>query len=144
MLNSTSENFPQGIANSSDVLGRYLMDHLGGIWADGRFSGHSDKYYSGRRPTGCYVPRFRNVTDKDERFLRGFGYQGNAYRPSWHRGASTEGIGKSLKEELRRPGPWHFAVDGFGEMLPDRRNRAWLDEKKKDSWSIPTLRWRMP
>lgn len=139
MLNSTSERFPNGIANSSGTLGRFLMDHIGGVGASGVFSGHQDKYHSGRRGSGCYVPRFRNVTDKDERFLRGFGYQGSAHRPSWFRGAYTEGIGSSLKEKLRKPGPWEFGIGGFGEMLPDERNRVSLDKNNKDSWGIPIL-----
>lgn len=138
MLNSRSEHFPNGIANSSGVLGQYLMDHLGGISASGRFHGHSDKYHSGRRATGCYIPRFRNVTEKDERFLRGFGFQGSAYRPTLWSGAS-EGIGIDLKQRLRQPGPWRFGMGGFGEMLPDKRNRVWLDENNKDAWGIPLL-----
>lgn len=139
MLNSRSDAFPQGIANSSGTLGRYLMDHLGGVAAIGTISGFDDRYYSGRRPTRCYVPRFRNVTDKDERFLRGFAYQAGADRPGWTRGTSMQGFGKSLKESLRRPGPWFFSVSGFGEMLPDRRNRVWLDETKRDAWGIRIL-----
>jgi choline dehydrogenase-like flavoprotein len=139
MLNSTSERFPNGIANSSGTLGRYLMDHLMGPAAVGVYAGHNDKYFSGRRATACYVPRFRNVTDKDDRFLRGFGYQGGASRRSWQRGTSVEGIGIDLKKNLRQPGPWEFGIGGFGEMLPDRRNRAWLDEKNTDSWGMPIL-----
>jgi len=138
MLNSKSEAFPQGIANSSGVLGHYLMDHLGGVGASGRFDGHNDKYYSGRRATGCYIPRFRNVTDKDERFLRGYGYQGGAFRQAkWS--SPSEGIGTDLKQRLRQPGPWLFGMSGFGEMLPDKRNRVWLDVNHKDSWGIPVL-----
>lgn len=139
MLNSRSESFPRGIANSSGTLGRYLMDHLGGIAASGVFPGYEDRYYSGRRPTRCYLPRFRNVVDKDERFLRGYAYQGGADRPTWMRGASMKGFGTALKEALRQPGPWIFSVSGFGEMLPDERNRVWLDGKKRDTWGIPIL-----
>ena len=139
MLNSTSERFPNGIANSSGTLGRYLMDHIGGVGANGFSSGHGDKYDSGRRPTGIYVPRFRNVTDKDERFLRGFGYQGSAFRASRWRGNVTEGIGSDFKAELRQAGPWSFGMQGFGEMLPDKRNRVWLSKNNKDSWGIPIL-----
>ncbi len=139
MLNSKSEAFPNGIANSSGTLGHYLMDHLGGIRASGTFSGHEDKYHSGRRATGVYIPRFRNVSEKDERFVRGFGFQGSAYRPSWQRGAWTEGIGEDFKNELQQPGPWEFGMGGFGEMLPEERNRVWLDENKTDDWGIPIL-----
>jgi len=139
MLNSVSDTFPRGLANSSGVLGRYLMDHIGGPVTTGLFPGHADQYYSGRRPTECYVPRFRNVTEDDERFLRGFGYQGGASRPDWKRGEGVEGIGAELKASLRGPGPWQFSIEGFGEMLPDKRNRVWLDENRKDEWGIPIL-----
>jgi choline dehydrogenase-like flavoprotein len=139
MLNSLSASFPNGIANSSGALGRYLMDHIGGSTSTGIFPGHMDKYHSSRRPNECYVPRFRNVDDQDERFLRGFGYQGGARRIGWQRGSASAGIGADLKTSLRQPGPWQFAIEGFGEMLPDSRNRVWLDEKQKDAWGIPVL-----
>ena len=139
MLNSTSERFPNGIANSSGALGRYLMDHIGGVRAGGTFPGHEDRYHSGRRATGIYIPRFRNVAEKDERFLRGYGFQGDASRTGWWAHEYIEGIGRDLKESLRRPGPWHFGIGGFGEMLPDSRNRVSLDNSKTDSWGIPLL-----
>lgn len=139
MLNSRSDTFPRGIANSSGTLGHYLMDHVGGIAAIGAVPGFEDRYYSGRRPTRCYLPRFRNVTDRDERFLRGFAYQGGADRSSWTRGSTMKGFGIPLKDALRQPGPWTFGLSGFGEMLPDKRNRVWLDENKKDAWGIPLL-----
>ena len=139
LLNSTSDQFPNGLANSSGVLGQYLMDHIGGPVTTGTYSGFADRYDSGRRPTECYVPRFRNVNDKDERFLRGFGYQGGAKRPDWQRGEGVVGIGAELKANMRGPGPWQFAIEGFGEMLPDKRNRVWLDKDQKDEWGIPIL-----
>lgn len=139
MLNSVSEEFPNGIANSSGSLGHYLMDHCFRSGANGEYPGHEDKYYKGRRPNGIYIPRFRNVTEKDDRYLRGFGYQGSASRPNWRRGADLAGIGVDLKMKLRQPGGWRFGLGGFGEMLPNKRNRAWLDEKKTDEWDIPIL-----
>ena len=139
MLNSRSDRFPTGIANSSGALGHYLMDHLGGVQAWGRFSGLEDKYFSGRRATGVYIPRFRNVSEKDDRFVRGFGFQGSAMRPGWQSGVYVEGIGESLKTTLRQPRPWIFAMGGFGEMLPDERNRVWLDDKRTDQWGVPIL-----
>jgi choline dehydrogenase-like flavoprotein len=139
MLNSMSASFPNGIANSSGALGHYLMDHIGGSTSTGIFNGHDDKYHSSRRPNECYIPRFRNVSEKDDRFLRGFGYQGGARRANWQRGTDTAGIGTDLKASLRQPGPWVFAIEGFGEMLPDERNRVWLDENRKDQWGMPIL-----
>ena len=139
MLHSVSAAFPGGLANSSGTLGRYLMDHIGGSTSTGIFPGHQDRYHSSRRPNECYIPRFRNVSDEDGRFLRGFGYQGGARRTDWQRGTVAAGIGTDLKASLRRPGPWVFAIEGFGEMLPDARNRVWLDEKHRDAWGIPLL-----
>ena len=139
MLNSKSDSFPNGIANSSGTLGHYLMDHIFESGANGEYPGLQDKYFKGRRPNGIYIPRYRNVTSKDKRFLRGFGFQGGGKRPNWNRAKSIDGIGKNLKEQLRRPGSWTFSLGGFGEMLPDKRNRVWLDEKLKDRWGIPVL-----
>lgn len=139
MLNSKSEDFPNGLANSSGTLGKYLMDHIFMSGARGEHPGYQNTYYSGRRPNGIYIPRYRNITEKDERFLRGYGYQGGASRPSWNRGFTTEGIGIELKNKLQQPGPWNFSLGGFGEMLPDKRNHVWLDKNKRDQWGIPLL-----
>ena len=139
MLNSVSDAFPDGLANTSGTLGRYLMDHIGGSSTSGVFPGFTDRYHSSRRPNECYLPRFRNVGEPDERFLRGFGYQGGARRHSWQRGNGVAGLGEAFKASLRAPGPWTFSIEGFGEMLPDRRNRVWLDENRRDEWGIPIL-----
>lgn len=139
LLNSRSERFPNGIANDSDMLGRNLMDHVGGVRVGGTVSGFEDEYVKGRRASDLYVPRFRNVSESDDRFLRGFGYQGSAYRENWTRGTYSAGIGPAFKEQLRKPGPWRFDMGAFGEMLPDERNRVWLDEKRKDRWGVPVL-----
>ncbi len=79
LLNSKSESFPTGLANRSGALGHYLMDHTIGAGAMGimggmRVAGASvpflpgfmDKYTYGLRPTGIYVPRFRNLHGQDE------------------------------------------------------------------------------
>jgi len=65
LLNSANEAFPRGLANSSDMVGRNLMDHIM-VGAYGLYPGFEDRYYRGRRPTGLYVPRFRNVTEPGE------------------------------------------------------------------------------
>ena len=139
MLNSKSESFPNGIANSSGILGHYLMDHIFESGANGVYPGFQEKYFKGRRPNGIYIPRYHNIDKKDDRFLRGFGFQGGGKRPGWKRGRTIKGFGVDLKEQLKRPGPWTFSLGGFGEMLPDKRNKVWLDQKQKDKWGIPLL-----
>ena len=80
------------------------MDHHFEAGATGSFPDLDDFYYVGNRPNGIYVPRFRNVSRATRRsdYLRGFGYQGEAYRPGWDR--PMPGIGAEFKHSLRRPG----------------------------------------
>lgn len=141
MLNSTSDTFPNGIANSSGTLGHYLMDHHFRVGASGRFDGYEDRYYHGNRPNGIYIPRFRNINEqtKQEDFRRGYGFQGRASRPSWNRGTDTEGFGKEFKQKLRDPGPWSFGITAFGEILPYEDNHVRLSPDKENEWGIPQL-----
>ena len=52
MLNSRSEAFPTGLANSSGQLGHNLMDHFGGASAGGDMPEFDAYYHAGRRPGG--------------------------------------------------------------------------------------------
>jgi len=141
MLNSTSGAFPNGIANSSGVLGHYLMDHHFRVGASGTFDGYEDRYYHGNRPNGIYIPRFRNINEQttQEDFLRGYGFQGRASRPSWGRGTAMEGFGEEFKQKLRDPGPWSFGMTAFGEILPYEDNYVILSSDKENDWGIPQL-----
>ena len=139
LLNSTSEAHPNGIGNSSGVLGHYLMDHLMTGGAFGLVPGMLDKHPVGNRPAGLYMPRFRNVTEKNAPFVRGYGYQGGAFRTNWTRGAMMPGFGAGMKKGLRDPGPWAIYLGGFGECLPYHGNHLSLDAQKKDRWGIPIL-----
>jgi choline dehydrogenase-like flavoprotein len=137
LLNSTSEAFPNGLANRSDAVGRYLMDHnMGG--ASGIYPGFEDLYHRGRRPNGFYIPRYRNVTEP-AKFLRGFGYQGVAMRVGWAKHRASPGIGVELKAKLHKPGPWMLWLGGFAEMLPNPNNRVTLHPTRKDRWGIPLV-----
>ena len=137
LLNSKSEAFPNGIANRSDAVGRYLVDHLSGMGAGGTYPGFEDVYHSGRRPNGFYIPRYRNVTEPGEGFTRGYGFQGGATRDNWRRGIWQKGVGAELKQKLRKPGPWKLHVSGFGEMLPRPDNRVTLHPTRTDKWGMP-------
>jgi choline dehydrogenase-like flavoprotein len=142
MLNSTSRRFPNGIANSSGALGHYLMDHVYQAGAAGEISGFEDKYYSGTRPNGTYIPRFRNIDEKTKHpdFLRGYGCQAGATRPGWNRGYSMMGFGADFKKALRQPGPWQMWIGGWGEQLPRYESYVELDPQIKDGWGIPVLK----
>lgn len=137
LLNSKSDSFPNGLANSSDMVGRNVMDHLFALVTVGVFPQGPNTTYEGRRPTGIYIPRFRNYNEDGDGFVRGYGYQGSATRPGWKQSAlGMPGIGQALKQRTRQLGPWMFHVAGFGEMLPNPNNRMTLG-RKNDQWGMP-------
>lgn len=139
LLNSKSQRFPNGLGNSSGVLGRYLMDHAMGGYVSAQLPGFEDKYYHGNRPNGFYIPRFRNLGEQENSFVRGYGFQGGASRSGWGRGVDMPGFGKAFKEKLSKPGPWTIDMAAFGECLPRYENFVKLDEHKVDKWGIPLL-----
>jgi choline dehydrogenase-like flavoprotein len=141
MLNSTSQAFPDGIANSSGVLGHYLGDHHMGITARGFTDEFDDRFYNASRPNGIYIPRFRNLDAASRRsdYVRGFAYQGSSWRAGPGRGAGMPGIGADFKHALRDPGPWEMQLWGYGECLPNYDNHCRLSPTETDQWGIPQL-----
>ncbi len=139
LLNSRTQAFPEGLANSSGQVGRNVMDHVKCLDASGHFDGFSDRREVGSRPNGFYVPRFRNVGSRHPGFLRGYGFQGGAGRGGWQGLLGQPGLGLSLKRKLAEPGPWSMGLTGFGEMLPREENRATLHPTVVDAWGIPAL-----
>ena len=137
LLQSKSEIFPNGLANSSDQVGRNLMDHISGAGASGIVHGFDNLKVFGRRPSGgIYIPRYANITEKDKPYTRGFGYQGGA-SPLGNAGGQLAGIGKSFKEAHKAPGPWRINIGAFGEQLPNPNNRVTLHPTKTDKWGNP-------
>ena len=138
LMNSATDIWPDGLGSSSGELGHNIMDHHLKNGARATVEGFEDKYLYGRRPTGIYVPRFRNIYDDKRDYLRGFGYQGGANRG---RGIDIAEftLGADLKEALSKPGNWTMYLGGFGEMLPDHSNKMTLDKNKKDKWGLPTI-----
>ncbi|MGN6356216.1 MAG: GMC oxidoreductase [Novosphingobium sp.] len=140
LLNSRSEANPNGLANGSDQVGRNLMDHVYALTTAGLLPGGPNTYYKGRRPTGLYIPRYRNLDGQNEDFVRGYGYQGGVSRMGWRNGAlGIPGIGAALKERTRKLGPWLIFMSGFGEMLPHPDNRVTLNKTRTDKWGIPVV-----
>ncbi|MEO1657704.1 MAG: GMC family oxidoreductase [Pseudomonadota bacterium] len=135
LLQSASDQHPDGLANSSDQVGRNVMDHVGGAYAVANVSGFDDLYTFGRRPNGYYMPRYTNVGRRDRAFLRGYGFQGNSWRAGWS--GDRPGVGEELKEKNRRPGPWRISATAFGEVLPNPKNRVTPHKTKVDRWGLP-------
>lgn len=139
MMNSISSRFPNGFGNDSGELGCNIMDHQLDVGAGAMVDGYEDMYYTGRRPNGIYIPRFRNVGKDKRDYLRGFGYQGGASRGGWTNLMLDTKLGKELKESAAEPGPWYMRVGGFGEILPYHENRVTLDRTRKDKYGMPVL-----
>ena len=147
LLNSRSTRFPEGLANSSGLLGRFVMDHHYGSGASGTVPGFTDKRTTGHRPNGIYIARFRNVRTPHPDFLRGYGMQGGSGRNGWGRGSSMPGYGAAFKQSLIDDlGPWSLSASGWGETLPNENNRVTLDPQVTDKWGLPVaridVRWR--
>ena len=139
LLNSLSDRFPNGFGNDSGELGCNVMDHHLEAGANALVPGFEDRYYSGRRPNGFYIPRYRNIGKEKRDYLRGFGYQGSAGRADWPSLLHDDALGAELKEKATQPGPWHISLGGFGETLPYHENRVTLDHSRKDKFGLPVL-----
>ena len=141
LLRSATDVWPGGLGSSSGELGHNLMDHHFRAGASGTLEepGLDAKYYYGRRPTGFYIPRYRNLSGDKRQYLRGFGYQGGASRQGWSRGVAELGVGGGFKDAMAQPGKWTIGATAFGEMLANHANRITLDKEKNDKWGLPVL-----
>ncbi|HYP14727.1 MAG TPA: GMC family oxidoreductase [Bryobacteraceae bacterium] len=138
-LESTRLMMNSGTFDSSGVLGKYLMDHIYQGGASGIMPGIEAKPWAGmpRRPNGIYIPRFRNVTEKETNgFIRGYGYQGGS-SAGFSYGAP--GFGKAYKEAVRE-GRWGINIGAWGECLPRKENFVAIDKGKTDVYGIPILK----
>jgi choline dehydrogenase-like flavoprotein len=143
LLQSKNKDFPTGLANSSGVLGHYLMDHHAGVGAIGGYSGFKNSYYQGERAASVYIPRFVNLQKQEKDYLRGFGFENYTSRSDWSRGFGQAGFGADWKEGLTKPGDWFVYFEAYGETLPDFDNKVTLDDTRKDQWGLPLLRVSM-
>jgi choline dehydrogenase-like flavoprotein len=149
LLNSKSRQHPDGLGNSSGMLGAYLMDHMFSISASGVVPElRGMKYdFSDGRANGIYVPRFRNINDKHPDFIRGYGMQGSARmgyrfasRDSSAFARNHPGFGAEFKKFVREfPNEISFGLGAWCEMLPRKENRVTIDRNKVDAWGIPVL-----
>jgi glucoside 3-dehydrogenase (cytochrome c) catalytic subunit len=139
MLNSISSRFPNGFGNDSGELGHNIMDHNKPGSSNASVEGYLDVAYTGRRPNGFYIPRYRNVGKDKRSYLRGFGYQGRASRAGYGRFNDSADIGEDLKKQFAEPGPWGIGMTAFGEILPYHDNHMRLDRDKKDKHGLPMM-----
>ncbi len=131
LLNSKSRHHPEGLGNSSGVLGRYLMDHPGLI-VSGFVPGQRDVAWTGGYggPKNVLIPRYHNLENRaGGSFLRGYGFFG---------GFGRHGRGQDLRKTCDA-NEVPFMLVGYGEMLPRFENRVTLHKERADAWGIPLL-----
>jgi choline dehydrogenase-like flavoprotein len=143
LLNSATRQSPNGLGNSSGVLGHYLMAHVRSGGGTGEFPAFGAKPSLGApiKPVGVYVARFRNTRNAPpfKKFLRGFGYEcETSVGFNW----DAPGFGEAYKKALREPRPG-IELTGFGEVLPRWENFVELDKDVKDVYGIPVLKIHM-
>ena len=149
LLNSKSTLFPNGLANSSGVVGRYLTDTTGSD-----VSGFIPKMmdpvphnHDGVGGAHVYMPWWLDNRKLD--FPRGYHIEvwGGAHLPSYgfmggiHRYPSGGGYGRQLKDDYRRYYGAYVGFSGRGEMIPNDDSYCEIDPTTVDRWGIPVLRF---
>jgi choline dehydrogenase-like flavoprotein len=147
LLNSKSAMFPDGLANSSGVVGRYLTDSVGssggGIFPQlAKMPKHNHDGVGGMH---MYMPWWKYDGKND--FLRGYHIEfgGGQTMPGVGEFEGvcnyTEGYGTSLKQRCRAAYGTYIGFAGRGEMIPNENSYCDIDPETADEWGIPVLRF---
>ena len=117
LLNSSTRDYPTGLANSSGFLGHYLMDHVVGGGASGTFEDlkippSANPPHRPMEFTWC-ASAIRRKNGKHPHLLRGYGFQGGAM-PEFNMDA--QGIGADYKKAVK-VGTYGVSLGAFGESL---------------------------
>ncbi|HSG00003.1 MAG TPA: GMC family oxidoreductase [Vicinamibacterales bacterium] len=155
LLNSKSSQFPEGLANSSGTVGKYLTDTTG-VGVTGFIPKLMDGVPHNEDGVGgahLYMPWWLDNRVLD--FPRGYhieisggrgmpmaGFGGNIVRFSGlDGGREIGGYGASLKNEYRRFYGATIHLAGRGEMIPNADSYCEIDPATVDRWGIPVLRF---
>ena len=147
LLNSKSATFPDGLANSSGVVGRYLTDSVGssggGVFPQlAKMPAHNHDGVGGMH---MYMPWWK--FDRKNDFLRGYHIEFGGGRSMPGVGEfddlceAVEGYGVSLKQRCRDAYGTYIGFAGRGEMIPNENSYCEIDPDTADEWGIPVLRF---
>lgn len=147
LLNSKSREWPAGLANSSGVLGHYVMDNFKSGFVSGWLpSLKATEIFNDDGAGGghVYIPRHTNFKGgRKSSVLRGWQFQpgsGSGSFPGYSK--RIEGFGAEFKKEVRELNPARISLAGFGECLPYFDNYCEIDPGGlKDRYGIPQLRF---
>jgi choline dehydrogenase-like flavoprotein len=150
LLNSKSTLFPQGLANSSGLVGKYIMDTVGAslsgqIPALENLPPHNEDGAGGAH---VYSPWWLYREHNKLGFARGYHIEfgGGRSMPGMGAGGGLErftrgSYGRQFKEDARRFYGSFMYFSGRGEMIPNENSFCELDPTVKDKWGIPVLRF---
>ena len=149
LLNSKSSQFPNGLANSSGVVGKYLTDTTGTDVSGfiPKMMDHVPHNEDGVGGGHIYMPWW--VDNRKLDFPRGYHIEvGGGLNPPGYgvlggvqRYPSGGGYGKKLKDDYRRYYGATVYFSGRGEMIPNENSYCELDPTVKDRFGIPVLRF---
>ena len=127
LMLSKSTQHPNGIGNSSGLVGHHFCEHLMGPARHRPREGPRGRHATldDGRPGGFYVPRFRNLTDKQPDFIRGYGFEGEGgveHRP-WRRRrrAGIRQVVEEARARLRRRVHQHGRLRRSAAALREQR-----------------------
>jgi choline dehydrogenase-like flavoprotein len=139
LLNSKSKLFPDGLANSSGLVGKNLMFHPYGF-VHGVFAERLEAY-KGPVATGVWSQEFYE-TDLSRGFIRG--YTMEIAKGMWPARAAFEGLasnrikwGPSFHKDHARLFDKIAGIATICEDLPEEHNQITLDDQLTDSNGIP-------
>jgi choline dehydrogenase-like flavoprotein len=137
-LESTRLLLNSKLANSSGVLGHYLMDQIYGAGAICSVPDARRSKTKGLMGGSAIVPRFRNITTKSDKFLRGYAMNVTSRTgPVEPRNFAL--YGAELQEKLDEYYGSAFQMTMMGEVLGRYENHVRIDHQKNDAWGIPVL-----
>jgi choline dehydrogenase-like flavoprotein len=137
-LESTRLLLNSGLANSSGVLGHYLIDQTYGVGITGSVKEARDgKAPAGFMGGGGLLPRFRNIDKPAKNFIRGYGL--NVSCGGGVDAHSIPAYGDELQQKLDSYKGSSFSTYMYGEVLPRYENYVSIDKTTVDAWEIPVL-----
>lgn len=146
LLNSTSEKFPNGLANSNDLVGRYLTGHIN-TGATGYLKDlvGKDTFAGDGMTDHAYIPRVLHPRGKTD-YVGGWGMQMNyASYSQAYQAKSVAGFGERYKRRVRDLQPAVFQLGAWGKVEARAENRVTVDPAKTDKHGIPipivTFNW---
>ncbi|MBS1786646.1 MAG: GMC family oxidoreductase [Acidobacteria bacterium] len=144
LLLSKSRQHPNGIGNSSGHVGHNFCEHVMGPGVTGIYKQKIGALRTNDdgRPGGFYLARFRNLTEKNPKFIRGYGFEGGSGTTIFPGDAIEQpGFGAGYKKKVRDYAGAFIDMGAFGEVLARYENYVELDPQMKDRWGIPVLRF---